>query len=52
MFKKSKHGYTVLVFQQGNNVNYSRRALVIHPQVTWLGASPDGLVNDPGVTPS
>ncbi|CAB1351237.1 unnamed protein product [Coregonus sp. 'balchen'] len=29
------------------NVNYSRCGLVIHPDVPWLGASPDGLIYDP-----
>ena len=25
--------------------------LVIHPEMPWLGASPDGLVYDPSATP-
>lgn len=34
------------------HVNYSPCGLVIHPQVPWLGTSPDGLVYDPTVNPS
>lgn len=34
-------------YAQCNNVNNSRCGLIIHPQVPWLGASPDGLVYDP-----
>ena len=38
-------------YANSTNVNYSPCGLVIHPQVPWLGTSPDGLVYDP-TTPS
>ena len=43
---------TAKQYATSTNINYSPCGLVIHPQVPWLGTSPDGLVYDPTATPS
>ncbi|KAF4113999.1 hypothetical protein G5714_004222 [Onychostoma macrolepis] len=38
-------------YSKMKNVNYRPSGLIIHPDVPWLGASPDGLIYDPSTQP-